>query len=167
MTGTALYELAAEYKHAAEQMADLDLPDNVIADTLEGLSGAIEAKATNVACFIRNLEASAEQIKEAEERMAARRKAIENRAGRIKDYLKRNMLLTGIDKIECPYFSIAIRDNPPAVVIDAASQIPQEFLRQPEPPPAVADKKLIAASIKAGKDVPGVHLEQSKRIEIK
>ena len=164
---TSLYVLADEYLIAAEKMADLDLDEQTIADTLEGLAGTLEVKATNVAMFIRNLEAGAESIKQAEEKMSARRKFIENRANRIRAYLKENMLRTGITKIECPYFKLAIRDNPPSVVVDAPELVPKDYLRQPEPPPPVPDKKLIAQAIKDGFDVPGAHLERGNRLEIK
>ena len=88
---TALYNLATEYRSAADRLHDLDVPEEVIADTLEGLAGEVEAKSTNVAFVVRNLEALADQIKAAEREMAKRRKAIENRAARIRDYLKTNM----------------------------------------------------------------------------
>lgn len=164
---TSLYVLADQYLEAAERMADLELPEEVIADTLEGLAGALEVKATNVAMFVQNLEASASAIKDAESKMAARRKAIEARAERIRAYLKENMERTGIFKIDCPYFKIAIRDNPPSVKIDAESQIPMQYMKIPDPPPPSPDKKAIAEALKAGQDVPGCHLERGKRLEIK
>lgn len=167
MTSTALYVIADEYLLAAQQLADLDLDAQTVADTLEGLSGDLEVKATNVAMFARNLEASAEAIKGAEAQMAARRKAIENRAANVREYLKAQMERTGITEIASPYFKLAIRKNPAAVVIDAASQIPAEFMRQPETPPPAPDKKAIGAAIKAGREVAGAHLESSTRLEIK
>ena len=165
--GTALYQLKDEYLQAAERMADLDLPDEVIQDTLSGLAGEIEVKCTNVAAFCKNLEASAAAIKEAESQMAARRKAIENRADRIRQYLLTNMLDTKITKIDSPWFKIAVRDNPPKVICDAIELVPEKFLRQPPPPPPEIDKKLVAAALKDGKVVSGCHLEQGKRLEIK
>lgn len=164
---TSLYLLADEYQLAAAKLADLDLDEQTIADTLEGLAGSLEVKATNVGMFIRNLEVGAEAIKQAEEKMAARRKFIENRANRIRAYLKDNMLRTGISKIECPYFKLSIRDNPPSVVIDAPELVPADYMRQPEPPPPAPDKKLIAQAIKDGFDVPGARLERGNRLEIK
>ena len=167
MTSLALYVIADEYLADLHKLHELDLDPQTVADTLEGLSGALEVKATNVAMFARNLEASAEAIKGAEAQMAARRKAIENRAAGVREYLKAQMERTGISEIASPHFKLAIRKNPAAVVIDAASQIPAEFMRQPEPPPPAPDKKAIAAAIKAGKEVPGAHTEQSTRLEIK
>ena len=164
----ALYELAGEYRQASIALANMDLPDEVVKDTLEGLSGALEEKAKNVAFFVRNLESTAEQIKLAEKQMADRRKAMENRAERIREYLKTNMELAGITQIECPHFKLAIKKNPPSVVIDAESQIPADYMTQPVAPPPAPDKKLIAQAIKDGFEVPGAHLETGKtRLDIK
>jgi hypothetical protein len=107
----SLYQLADDFLVQSRALADMDLPDDVVSDTLEGLSGELEVKATNVAMFVRNLESSAEAIKAAETEMGARRRAIENRAKRIRQYLHEQMARTGITKIECPYFKLAIRDN--------------------------------------------------------
>ena len=165
MTPT-LYTLALEFRAAAEQLADLDLPPEVVADTLDSLTGDIEQKAQNVALFTRNLEATAAAIKQAEADMAKRRKAIENRVQGLKDYLLSAMQATGIKKIEGPYLRIGIRDNPEAVEVFDAAQVPAEFMRQPEPPPAAPDKAAIKAAIKAGAEVAGCRLTRSQRLDI-
>jgi hypothetical protein len=164
---TALYELAHSYRDAAEKLADLDLPPEVIEDTLEGLSGDLEVKATNTAMLVRNIEATAEKIKEAEAAMASRRKALENRANRIRDYLLANMMVSGIQKIECPYFKLSVRDNPAAVEVYEPGLIPAEFMRQAPPPPAAPDKAAIKEALKAGQEVPGCKLTVGQRLEIK
>lgn len=161
----SLYAIADEYMQPASILSDLDLPDEVIADTLESLQYPLEQKATNVAMFVRNLEATASAIKEAEGEMSKRRKALENRAENIRAYLLQNMVRTGVTKIECPLFKLAVRDNPPSVVIDG--DVPAEFMRQPDPPPPVADKKAIGEALKAGREVPGAHLARGQRLEIK
>jgi len=163
----ALYTLAAEYRDAAERMADMELDDQTIADTLEGMAGALEVKATNVAAFARNLESTAAAIKAAEGEMAQRRKAIEHRVESLRTYLLDNMVRAGISKIESPLFRLAVRENPPSVVIDDAALLPDDYLTIPMPPPPAPDKKAIAEALKAGIDVPGARLARSKRIEIK
>lgn len=164
---TALYVLAQEYRASAAQLADLDLDEQTVADTLEGMSGDVEAKATNTAMVLRNLEATALSIKEAEAAMAARRKAFENRAARLKDYLLANMMMAGIQKIECPHFRLSVRDNPPAVEVYEPGLIPAEFMRTPEPPPPSPDKTAIKEALKAGRDVPGCKLTTGTRLDIK
>ena len=163
---TALYQLAQDFRAAAEQLADLDLPPEVIADTLESISGDLEVKALNVALFARNLESTAAAIKQAEGDMAARRKALERRVQSLKDYLLHAMQSTGIKKIEGPYLRIGVRDNPESVEVFDADQVPAEFMRKPEPPPAAPDKAAIKAAIKAGQEVPGAKLTRSQRLDI-
>ncbi len=167
MNGITLYELSAEYRAVAEQLADMDMDVQTIADTLEGMSGALETKCTNIAFVIRNFEATAAQIKEAEAAMAARRKAIESRAAHVKQYLFDGMTHAGIEKIESPYFKLAIQDNPPSVVIDEPGLIPATYMRQPEPPPPAPDKVAIARDLKAGVEIAGAHLERGRRLVIK
>ena len=163
---TSLFSLAAEYKSAEEKLMDSDLPDEVIADTLEGMSGELEVKAQNVAFVIRNAESMAEQIKQAEDAMAKRRKAYENRAERLRSYVLANMLTTGKTVIECPYFKMSVRNNPESVVIDAESQIPQDYMRE-IPASYSPDKALIKQAIKDGFEVPGAHLTRTQSLSIK
>ena len=163
----SLYQLSGDYLAIANKLSDSDLPPEVINDTLESLSGELEEKCTNVALFVRNLEATAESIKAAEKQMADRRKAIENKANSIRQYLQVNMQRTGITKIESPYFALTIKKNPPSVVIDDVEAIPAEFMVTPAPPPPAPDKKAIGEKLKAGEQVPGCHLEQGERLDIK
>jgi len=164
---SALYQLAAEYRDAAERMADLDLPAEVIADTLEGLAGDIEVKATNTAQMVRNIETLAEQIKAAEKAMAERRKALESRADWLRSYLLDNMAAAGISKVESPWFSLTVRQNPPSVALDDVSLIPTDYWRVLPPPPPVIDRVAIRAAIEAGQDVPGARVVRGQRLEIK
>ena len=162
-----LYDIAAEYRQTADKLADLDLDEQTIADTLEGMSGALEVKAQNVVMFARNLEATATAIKEAETAMAARRKAIEHRAAGLRRYALSAMQVAGVQSIECPYFKLSVRKNPPAVEVFDAAQIPAQFMRTPEPPPPAPDKKAITEAIKAGKEVPGARLVSGERLEVR
>ena len=138
-----------------------------IADTIEAESYPLEVKAKNVAFAIRNLESSAEAIKEAERQMAARRKAIENRAGNIREYLKTCMEIAQITKIECQHFALSIRSNPPSVDVFEPGLIPAEYMKQAEPPPPSVDKVAIKQAIKDGVEVPGAMLASGTRLEIK
>lgn len=167
MTGLTLYEIAAEFRQMVAALMATDADAQAVADTIEGESWPLEIKAQNVAYAIKTLLASAEAIKAAEGEMAARRKAMENRAASIKDYLLMCMELAGVQKIDCPHFSIKIAANPPAVLIEDERQIPASFFKTPEPPPPMVDKKAIAEALKAGEDVPGARLTRGRRIDIK
>lgn len=163
----ALYELAKEFRQTAELLADMDLDPQTVTDTLEAAAFPVEQKAVQVAAFVRNLEASADQIKQAEKAMADRRKAIEARAAHVKDYLLHNMQACGFTKVNHPMFVIAIKQNPESVVIEDERQIPIDYLRFPDMPPPVPDKALIKQAIKDGYEVPGARLTRSVRLDIK
>ena len=159
-----LYEISDNYLAALEGIAEIeDLPPEAVADTLDALQGEFEDKALNVARYVRNLEAEASAIEEAKRRMDARAKATARQAGRLKDYLKRELERTGLE-IKAPDLALRTRNNPPSVVVDDESRIPEAFKR------TETVTKLLKAELgkvlKAGESVAGAHLERTKRLVI-
>ena len=167
MTALSLYTIAQEHRAMVERLMDTQDDAQAIADTIEAESYPLEVKAQNVAYAIKNLDATSAAIKQAEAETAARRKAIENRAAHLREYTKTCMEIAGMSKIECPHFALTIKKNPAAVDIFEPGLVPAEFMKQPEPPPAVPDKAAIKAALQAGRDVPGALLAQGTRLEIK
>lgn len=167
MTALSLYQIAAEFRSMVEHLTNCQDDAQAVADTIESESYPLEIKAQNVAYAIRNLEASAVAIKEAEAQMAERRKRIEKRAEQIREYLKTCMEVAGVSKIECPHFQLAICKNPAALELFEPSLVPASYLKTPEPPPPVIDKAAVKEAIKAGVEVPGAHLVQGTRLQIK
>jgi hypothetical protein len=47
-----LFELAIDYRESAAKLADMELDEQTLIDTLESLGGELEAKATNTAMLI-------------------------------------------------------------------------------------------------------------------
>lgn len=166
MNSPALYEIARAYRADADRLAELDLDEQTLADTLEAIGGALEEKATNVAFVARNLEALASSIKDAEAQMSSRRKALERRAASLREYILRCMRDAGVQRLEGPYLRLTVRANPAAVDVFDASQLPAEYMRRPEPPPPAPDKTAIKDALRAGRDVPGARLTQSQRLDI-
>lgn len=162
----SLYTMAEEYRQAAERLNDLDLDEQTIADTLEGMEGSIEDKAKNVAFWIKNTEATAAAIKEARQAMAEREKSLLNRADRCRQYLLDCLNMVGKKKVETPFFVISIRKNPKSVVLDDASLLPVEYQRV-IPEHREPDKGLIKDAILAGTLVMGAHLERTQSLSIK
>lgn len=163
---TTLIALANEYREAAAKLAELDLDEQTVADTLESLSGDLEVKAQSVAHMVRAFEADAAACKQWAKDATERAKAIENRAERMRDYLARCMESCGIEKVSGPGVELSFRKSS-AVVIDGQDLIPAEFMRVKPAPDPEPDKKAIADAIKAGKEVPGAHVEQRKSLQIK
>lgn len=162
-----LYELVGQYRALEVLEASDDIPPEVIRDTLEGLEGELQEKATNVGLFIRNLVSTADSIYEAANQMRARADRLKHRADSLQDYLLFNMQASGITKIESPYFTLAVKKNPPTVVIDSEEEIPEDYKVQPPPAAKRIDKTSIAQAFKDGVKVPGCHIEQRERLEVK
>jgi hypothetical protein len=163
---SSLYEISLAYRADVARLADLDLPAEVVTDTLDAMSGELEVKAQNVVMYARNLQATAAAIKDAEEQMAKRRKAIESRAKHLLEYVQGCMETAEVQRIECPHFRLAIQAKPPSVDVYEPDLLPVEYMRTPEAPPPAPDKGAIAAAIKAGKEVPGARLVQGTRLAI-
>ena len=164
---TPLYEIV-RYRSELERLADSgEVPPEEIADTLQALDGDIKEKAVQVAAFTRNLESSAEAIREAGLAMIARAERLERRAEGIRSYLLFQCQCAGITKIEAPWFVMSVRKNPPSVVIEDEILIPAELMVTPDPPPKRPNKVAIGAKLKAGEDVPGARLMQTERLEIR
>ena len=162
-----LYEIV-QHRAQFERLAESgELDPQVITDTLESLDGELNDKAVTIAQFTRNLDATADAVAEAGKAMLARAERIRRRADSIRSYLLFQLEFAQVTRIECPYFTIAVRRNPASVVIDDEKALPPRFLVQFEPPAPRPDKAAIREAIKAGEDVPGARLIQSDRLEIK
>jgi hypothetical protein len=164
MSGFSLYQISSDYMSALDALtADDDIPPEAIADTLEGLAGAWEDKAMNVARYVRNLEAEASAIASAKMAMDARMKSATAKADRLRAYLLAEMERTGL-KPKAADIAIRTQKNPASVVIDREEFIPNEF-RQ-EVTTWRVDKRAIKDAWTAGTSVPGTRLEQSTRLVI-
>lgn len=166
MSLPSLFVLADQYRQLTT-LDDPDLPEEVIRDTLEALSGDLQDKAVNVAKFMRNLEVFADDIDEAAKAMKERAARVRKRSDQLRAYLLSNMQACEISKIECPYFTLTVRKNPPAVAVFDQAQVPARFMVQKPPPPPSLDKKAVADALKGGEDVPGCRLESGFRLEVK
>lgn len=161
MSNLTLYQISQDHRELAERLQDMDLDEQAIADTLEAESGLVE-KSQAVAFVIRNLESFAEQVKAEADAMAERAKAVQKRADAVKGYLHTCMLNAGVSKIEHPQFTLSVAKNPASVVILDERQIPALYMRIPDIPEPVPDKKAIAAALKSGLEVPGAKLDSEK-----
>jgi DNA repair exonuclease SbcCD ATPase subunit len=156
-----LYELAQNYAQLMEMAEEME--SDALVDTLEALQDAIEDKAENIAKLIKNLEADVKVIKEEEQRLADRRRSIENKVNRLKEYLQQQLEIAGLQRVKRPTITVAIQNNPPSVEITDEKLIPSEYMI----PQYKVDKKSILERLKNGETVPGCELRQTKGVRIR
>jgi len=165
----SLYTITAKYQQAFYALADSDLPDDCIDDTLEGMEGELVEKGQNVLAYALNLEAEAKALKEIEANVARRRKSKESQADHMRKYLMENMAKSGITEIRAldnSFIAKLLIGRDESVVIDDESQLPMDYKRE-IPASYQADKMLVKKAIKDGYDVPGAHIEKRDRLEIR
>lgn len=168
---TALFQIGEQYTNALkiiEQMFDDGCSEEELNEALailDSVESDFNAKAVNVAMYIRNLKAEEDAIAEAKKAMDAREKAIKNKRESLTAYLLNQMLLTGTKQVKCPYFVISTRTNAPSVKVDGNAVLPDSLLLPPKP--REPDKKAIKEMLEKGMEIDGCRLERSQSLSIK
>ena len=157
----SLYEINEALEQAFENCIDPETGE-IVGDTevLDALEMERDQKIENIACFIKNLKAEAEAIRAEEKALADRRKAAENKAERLKEYLANN--LNG-EKFKSPRVAVSWRRSESVVVPDVF-QLPDEYVRYKDPEP---NRTLIKEAIKKGFTVEGAELVENTNLIIK
>lgn len=160
-----LYELANEYQRMVDLAATCDDPADLSAyrDTAEALTGEIGERLENLAKVVRTIEAEADGVDEEIKRLTARKKAHQNAVGNLKHFMQATMERANMEKHKGELFTLAIQNNPPAVVVDDQAKLPTAFI---EMVPKVL-VSVISQTLKAGEDVPGAHLERTRSLRIR
>lgn len=153
-----LYEISQAYQMLLE-MEELE------EGYLEGLQEQAEEKLSNIGVVYKTLSAEAEAIKSEEKKLAERRKAIENKAERLKQYALDNMKTLGLDKIKSPVCELSLAKNPPKLVITNQELIESRF--KTEKIVIDVDNALIKEELKNGVLFEWAELVQEKSVRIK
>ena len=162
MSLPSLYTLTKDF----ESLMELEEPDEIDNALTVIVAGQIEQKAENVCKFIKMLDTTAELFKAEEERIRGARKVMENKAERIRDYMKQALLNANIDKVNAGTFKVSVGLSPGSIAIDDLASIPPRFLTV-IPEQYQPDKTAIKTAIKAGESVPGAHLEAGFMLRIR
>ena len=170
--GMTLYDIDAQIAAmdgAAEDdmLIDAETGELIsVSQALDALRMEREAKLENVACWVKNLSAEADAIREEENRLIKRRKAAETKAANLKAWLIAAMTREDgtTDKLKTGRVSISVKRNPPSTVVD------DELLPSTYKVAKItyqANKELIKRELLAGGEVPGAHLEYWRSVVIK
>lgn len=169
MSSVNLYHISLETQNLYDQLLDsIDEEtgevDIDIASALEVKKEEFTAAAISYATVIRMLNARKAEAEAEIERLTA----IKGKLGQIADRMKNTLSMTcqglGFEKINGLTATISFRKSE-QTIIDNAEMIPSEFVK--EKVTYTPDKTAIKNAIKAGQDVPGVHVETVNNIQIK
>ena len=133
----------------------------------------MQTKLSDTACFIKNLLSDAEQIKQEEAKLSARRKAKERLAERLQNSMNGVIINTLNDgdmesvnkwKLETPKCRISYRKSQKVEITDI-NKIPKEFIK--EEITYKPDKDKIGKILKRGETVEGTELVTNMNMQIK
>ena len=166
----SLWGLSSEYielynaliESADEETGEVNID---ISKALEKVQGAFEEKAITTATVYRALGKYSKDIDEEIKRLQALKAHTDRQQKKVEQYLTEACERTGTESIKGIYANISFKTNPPKVVLDDESLIPEEYItiKTERKPNLTAIKE----AIKSGKEVAGAHLEQERKIQIK
>jgi hypothetical protein len=159
-----LYEINA----ALEALVDPDTGELMDYDAFEALNLAREEKIEGMALWYKDMVAEAKAIKEEADSLTARRKALENRADRLKSYLDYQL---GGEKFQTARCSLTYRKTSSLQVEDGEKLAQwcednghEDCVRYKEPE---ISKSAVAALIKSGVSVPYASIQEGRSLGVK
>jgi hypothetical protein len=156
-----LYELSDRIEQINEL---LENGAEGLEDTLEALDMAFEEKVESILKLWRSKKLEIEAIKAEEDRLAQRRKSLERESEWLFDYVEREMIRLGREKIKSSLFTVWLQMNAPSVQVVDESIIPPEYFETPAPR---LQKSKVLEAFKSGNLVPGVEIRQEKSLRVR
>jgi len=158
-----LYEIGRQYLEALEGMEiDQETGEIIGGEAVARLNGQFDEKCEAVGCYIKELNAQAAAIKAEQEGLQKRRKALEAKAERLREYLADWMIAAGKERLETPRAALSWRKSS-AVVVDDLEALPESCRKVK----IEADKALIRMLLKQGDAVEGARLEEGRSLQIR
>ncbi len=148
-----LYKIKAEHSDALNQMLEMGLEGDELADNMAALDMELDDKCLAVAAVIKNKLAEQAGVKQAASDMSDRARILGNEIERLKNYLANNM---PDREIKNEQLVIRKKKGVQSVVIDDESKLPAQYINVKEV--KTVDKKAIKADIDQLKGI--AHLER-------
>lgn len=158
-----LYELTQNYLNLLDLLENPEIPKEIVESALEEVEGSFEDKAENIVKLIKSIETDIKAYKEEENRLSTRRKALENKAKSLKEYLQSSMKALEKESIKGKLFTIYTQKNQPSLIIDDIDKLPKEYKRTVEE----TDNKKIKEDLLNKVKIPGARIEVTKSLRIR
>lgn len=151
----SLYDLTVEFMTIAQQLEEMEIDEQTMSDTLEGLSLPLEEKAENIIKYAKNIEAMAEARKKEAARLNELAAKDLKKAQSLLNYLDQNLKMLNKSKLTAGVFEIKYRKGSEVVEIDV-DKLPKEYYVPQEPKPM--GKTELKKLLKDGQVIEGVTL---------
>lgn len=166
-----LYQIAAKYRAALDGVVIDPVTGEVAGlDELNAVEGELNEKIEGIANYIKELLAMSKTMKQEEDTLAERRKTIENRVTKLKEYIAYQMSAVGKTKVETATALVTLRKTKPVNIPDEDAFVKwaemsgfDSLISQKTSP----NKTEIKKAIEAGMDIVGASLVEKTSISIK
>jgi hypothetical protein len=173
MDNETMFGLTGAYLKVYQMLVNMDDEDGVdeelLKDTLDSITDAIEVKADGYKAVMDDLELKAaaldgeiQQALQYVDRLKRRKASLVRNVGRLKDDLATAMEQIGRDKIKTDKHTFWFQNSTSVKAPDDPMQLPPRYIKHK---PSV-DKKLLGKDLKAGVDVPNASLVTTKTLRM-
>lgn len=164
-----LYEIDKNIEMAIDAL--LDSVDEETGEVNEEMANAVDElkvarkeKLEGIGCYIKNLFAEVEAIKEEADNLRKRAKVMENRAERLREYVANSLLASHETKFEGVRVAYSFRRSESVEVLDL-EKVPSEYLKTKTE--VSADKVAIKKVLKEGNTIDGCALVIKQNLLVK
>jgi hypothetical protein len=158
-----LYEITREALELASLLETEELTPE-LEEMLVINQEQLQAKAGNYAKVIANIQGDMDAIDAEIKRLKAMKESKERVIDRLKEAVKNAMLVSGIDKIQSPLFSLSLRRSE-SVEVNIPEALPLDW--QVKKVTITADKVGIKQAIKEGHSITGARIIENFSLQIK
>jgi hypothetical protein len=159
-----LYDLSEQYNTLAEMLEE-DATNEALQTMLDGLEDAFDTKVESIIKLWRSKIGERDFIKQERMRLDLMEKRMEKQADWLKNYAESQMKAIGKQEIKSSLFKINLQNNPPKVIIQDGTQLPDEYINTHIS--VTPDKAKIKQAIDSGIELSGVTIIQEQSIRIK
>lgn len=160
-----LYEISNEFQKVVALIEECDEMSPEVIAMLNDVSENAHEKVINVGAFIKNLESQSISMDIYINNMQDRQLKITKKIDSLKEYLKHNMDILKLNKVESPEFDVQLRANQYSLELFDQALVPKEYLRVKET--VTISRQDIIKDLKVGCDVPGARFVTTKSVLIK
>lgn len=138
----SLYEITGRLAYLRELIENEAISEEEAADTMEAILQEQEDGYENAVKWIRDIEAEIEAVKAEADKLTEKRKTLESRKERVRDYILRSMQASGQTKVKAGIFTIAEKKPTVKYVPSVPLEyMPEDFKRVREEFSATAAKE--------------------------
>lgn len=153
-----LYELASEFAALQAAADNHELSDEELTQLLDAIDESrlsLRDKVDNIAKLLASMDGDVEAFKREEHRINRRRKAMENKIERLRDWVRTTMDVLDVSDIKTDVHQVQIQPGNHKVIITDANKVPDEYIKTTRTP---MKKAILAAYKDDGEFVPGTDI---------